>query len=77
MPIDSEELEDGICALTMLEQVGKRSDQEAVALAIFRGRTAYFDMTLQLHSGAHGASPLFVSVMEGLRTRLRSLGARV
>lgn len=77
MGIDSEQLEDGICALTMLDQVGRRSDQEALALAIFRGRTAYFEMTLQLHTEASSASPLFVSIMDGLRTRLRSLGAKV
>ncbi len=77
MRIDGEQLEDGICALTMLDQVGRRSDQEALALAIFRGRTAYLEMTLQLRAGPGNASPLFLSIMDGLRMRLYSLGSRV
>lgn len=77
MRMDGEQIEDGICALTMLDRVGRRSDQEALALAIFKGRSAYFEMTLQLQTEARGASPLFVSILDGLRTRLRSLGARV
>ncbi|HTX41702.1 MAG TPA: hypothetical protein VMD25_07725 [Acidobacteriaceae bacterium] len=77
MRIDHEELEDGICALTMLDRVGRRSDQEAVALAILRGRTAYFEMSLQLRDGNGRATPLFLSILDSLRARLYSLGARV
>ncbi len=77
MPVNGEQVQDAICALNMLDQVGKRSDQEAIALAVFKGRAAYIEMTLQLRTAPDSVSPLFVSLMDGLRARLRFLGARV